>query len=150
MNVIGGIQKALTKDIVGQLIGALATAQKYGETYGGGGWLEELDLIWGGLVNDPHFPDLEGIRYDLLNPERPMSNIFRMGLMGYLGGMIAKEVNIHPMLTKFGRIAEQIGLNAAIGSAAVAVAARSSHIHSPLPAGYHSSSGGSSSSVKVS
>jgi len=89
------------------------------------------------LMKDPHIPNFSHVIDDLRR-----SDIIKTLITLGLGGWIASELNIHPQLTRFGKLAKGFAINGGTGVAIGSVIRHASLAHSPGD----SSSGGSSSS----
>lgn len=129
MNVTGNLEKVLTKDLTGQLMGVYFAEKALGDDYGTDafGMIDaQLHKAW----TDPHFPNLNNVRHDLMSGS--LAKVFRPAITAFLAGLVGKELNVHPLLTKVARIAEKVGANVAISTAGVAIVNRSTVEHSPL------------------
>lgn len=147
MQIISSIEKGLQKNKVGQLIGFVVGEHRIGQ-YAYGGPLDifgVLDWQIKDLLQNPHFPNLLDLRYHLFRDDR-LGAVLKPSLAAFIGGMIAKEVNIHPTVTRLGRLAESLGLNMAIGITAAGVLDESTRFGSPESS--PPSSGGSGGTLR--
>lgn len=131
MNIQSSIEKALKNEKVGNILGALLAENAYGKPRGWS-WYQNIDGQLHHLWTEPHFPDLNSVRYDLTGAG-PLSEPFKGAVMAVIAGEIGKELNIHPKVTQISKVASNLGVNVGIGLVAVALVERSSLQHSPTP-----------------
>ena len=133
---LGNLTKTLSKDKIGILIGYLATEAKYAQDWG----VDFLDLTIKHLTGVRHLPSMKGIKFELTkgSPSVVLKDFVKLGLIS----MILKEVKIHPMVTKWARVGENVGFMGAVGVgvATAVVQAGSSEVKNPFGGG-HSSGG---------
>lgn len=116
-------------------------ADKIGMLLGGYSLLKSItpnpfkaaELIAEGLMNDPHFPDLGSLKNYLLiyDKNHTLMNGVKYGVIGWA----LDELNLHPTVTKIGKVLKEAGFGAAKSSAIVAALAYSGYAHSPMSTG---------------
>ena len=138
---LGNLTKTLSKDKIGILIGYLATQAQYAQDHGN-------DLIFEitkNLTRISHLPSLEGITYELRqgSPSKTVNDFLKLGIVS----LILKEVNIHPMVTRWAKVGTNVGFMGLVGvglAAGVWSAGHSAH----KSGGEGHSSGGKSETWK--
>lgn len=128
-----GILSKLDNDNLGKIAGFVLTQMQYDKTRGYG-WFGNLQAEIAAAMRDPHFPNLEHVMMDLTS-DAWAGKIFKGSLQAGVIGWILHEADLHPDLTRIGKILKTLGFNAAIGAAGVAVLDNCTVSHSPAGVG---------------
>ena len=121
----------MQSDKVGSIIGVILAEQSLGKPRG---WdfFQNIDAQLHHAWTDPHFPDLNSVRYDLTGAG-DLAQLFKGSVMAVLAGEIGKELNIDPRVTKVSKVAQKLGMNVGFATVGVALVERSTLKHSPVP-----------------
>ena len=107
MGIESSIMDAIQNDKVQNIAGFLLYGQK---AYGDGAINGTIRAVEA-LISDPHIPDFGHIMR-AIKADGVIKNLVLVGI----GGWIAEEVNVHPQVTRIGKIAKGFSVNATIGA----------------------------------
>ena len=125
----------LGKDKVGQIIGAALTEHKTAQALGKDFFGVINDQIQAGLTN-LHMPDIEHYLRDLTEPSS-ISQVFMPSVKVAIISWILQELRLHPQLTRYAKIGQKLGTNAAIGAALAGLVMHATIFSSPSARSMH-------------
>jgi hypothetical protein len=122
------IMDAVQNDTIQKLGGFLLFEKNLvGES--GRGILDNTMVQLDYLLHEGHIPNLQHMLDDATRGAS--KEVFKTLLMLGIGGWIAEEVNIHPQVTRIGKVAKGFAINGGIGAVIGSALLHASVAHSP-------------------